>query len=78
MLVGRPNHLVQVWEISEKWEGSRLQGFVSKFEHGQQIKVMRRPEDEPEVEIIDQQNMRHAQGKAEIGLKYTITLPKGK
>lgn len=78
MLVGRAGGVIQVWEIGAKWEGSRLQGWISRIAHSFKFETMRRPEDEPEVEIIDQQNMRHAQGKAEIGLKYTITLPKGK
>jgi len=76
MLVGRPGKLLQVWDFGAEWEGSQLHEFISRFDHGYRVEVQGRPK---EVEIIDQQSTRHpmVSGSGEIGLKYTVTLPKG-
>lgn len=77
MLVGRQNNVLQVWEAGSEWEGSSLQAFLSQFEHGMNVRLAFKPEENHT--IIGSRATKHksANGRTEINLAYTITMPDG-
>ena len=42
MLVGRPPHNLQAWELAAEWEGSRLEQWLSRFDDGYPVNVISR------------------------------------
>lgn len=69
--------MLQVWEVGTEWEGSALQAFLARFDHGMRVKLAFKPEENHTIIGSRATKHRSADGRTEINLAYTITMPDG-